>query len=58
MGPWNHQEFATLVGQYLQGTQPVRVGPRARDIFMSNNLIRVPASAFINVPATPVGGIW
>jgi hypothetical protein len=57
-GPWNHQEFANIVGQYLQRTQPVHAGPSARDIVMRYNLIRVPATGFLNVPATPVGGIW
>lgn len=57
-GPWNHQEFANVVAQYLQATQPVSVGPGARNVFMLNNLIHVPATGFINVPATPVGGIW
>lgn len=57
-GPWNHHEFANVVAQYLQATQMVHVGPGARNIVMRNNLIRAPATAFINVPATPVGGIW
>jgi hypothetical protein len=57
-GSWNHQEFSNVVAQYLQATQLVSAGPGARDIVMRHNVIRAPATAFINVPGTPVGGIW
>jgi hypothetical protein len=57
-GAWNHHEFANVVAQYLQATQPVRVGPGARDVLMRNNLIVCKATGFIEVPATPVGRVW
>ena len=59
-GAWNQQEFSNVIAQYLSHAfqSMINVGPGARDIVMTNNLIRVPAKGVINVPATPLGGIW
>lgn len=59
-GAWNHHEFSNVIAQYLPHAfnRMINVGPGARNIAMMNNLISVPARGIINVPATPLGGIW
>jgi hypothetical protein len=59
-GAWNQQEFSLAVGRYILAAfkRTFGIGPGATNIAMVNNLIGFPATAIINVPATPPGGIW